>query len=295
MIYEDYPRGRAKIVNYVPTVPALRYLPCCTMAGWHRCNEQYGQAYQDEVDDAFLLYTVDGMGHIEAGGKTYALGPDSVVAVPPHTPMRYYTDQKVGVWEFYWLNLAGDRALSTVQTLWEDGHGLVRDLPPLMTAFNGLLNESSAETERGELLERVMREVVCKAVFHTSEQESVADRVLRYITEHYTERPDLHRLSERFYLSQNQLIRVVRARTGYTPHEYLVRVRLTKACGLLQSTDKPIGEIGRAVGYCNDSHFSAAFRHLYGITPAEYRERFSPHNPPVKTDGFDSPLYTRGP
>ena len=96
MKYEDLPRGRARIVSYVPTIPALRYLNCCTMTGWHYCNELYSQTYKHGVTKLLLIYTVDGFGKLEMNGKTYTLCKNSVIFVPPNTPMRYAADVQHG-------------------------------------------------------------------------------------------------------------------------------------------------------------------------------------------------------
>ena len=275
MIYEELPRGRAKITSYVPTLPAIRYLHCCTTAGWHCCNKLYSQSYAKGVNELLLIYTANGAGRIEIDKRTYTLPQDSILLVPPHTPMKYATDPQVGLWEFYWLDLTGERACSCAERLWQDGSFLIRNLPSLASVFSDLLNEALSETERSALIERIFEKCISEAVFEASRKESVVDRILHYIGEHYQEAIDLNRMSHLFFLSKNQIIRIVRTRTGYTPHEYLIRLRMTKACELLQSTERAIEEIGHSVGYRNNSHFSATFRRFYGISPTDYRSQFS--------------------
>ena len=275
MIYEELPRGRARIASYVPTLPALRYLYCCALAGWHCCNKLYSQAYPKGVPAVFVLYTVDGIGKIEIDQRIYTLQKDSILLIPPHTPMKYATDPHVGLWEFYWLDLTGECACSCAQKLWQDERFLARRLPSLSALFTDLLNEDSSETERSVSIERIFEKYLAETVFEERHKETVADRILHYFNEHYREAVDLDRMSGLFFLSKNQIIRTVRTRTGYTPHEYLIRLRMTKACGLLQTTEKAIEEIGRTVGYRNNSHFSATFRRFYGISPTDYRSQFS--------------------
>ena len=275
MKYEDLPRGRARIVSLVPTLPALRYLICCTMSGWHRCNALYGQSYENGVNKLLLIYTVDGAGQMEMNEKSYTLCKNSVILVSPHTPMRYAPDAQRGEWEFYWLDLVGERVLSLADKMCRDGYCFLRNIPSLEGIFSELLKEDGSEVERSALIGKVLDVLISCAVFDAGRGEAAVDRILRYMAEHYTERLDLKGMSARFYLSQNQLIRVVRARTGYTPHEYLIRLRLAKACELLQCTDLTVGAVGNKVGYDNSSHFCAVFRRLYGITSAEYRARFA--------------------
>ena len=275
MIYEDKVRGKAKIANYIPTVPALRYCNCCTLAGWHHCNELYHQEYADSGEYVFLIFTVDGVGRIEAGERMHVLKKDSLILVPPHTPMKYSTDRETGLWEFFWLDLTGEQLFSTAEKLWQDERHYIRSLPAAKNFFEDLLDESLSEPRRSELIGRLFDAVIAEAVFESNTKKSTADNIILYISEHYREHIDLDELSGRFYLSQNQIIRIMKTRTGYTPHEYLVRFRLARACELLQNTSDSIGEIGRAVGYENGSHFSAVFRSFYGISPGEYRLRFS--------------------
>ena len=275
MIYEDLPHGRARIVKYLPTIPAMRYLNCCTMAGWHKCNSLYRQIYPNGVTELLILYTVDGAGVLEMNEKSYTLSRDSLAFVPPETPMSYFTDQQKGEWEFFWLDLTGERALSLSNKLWQDGHRIFRGVQALEPLFSELLRDASSETDRSSLIGKLFDRIISAEIFEDEQNGSAVNKILSYISEHYMERIDLQHMSDRFYLSQNQIIRIVRERTGYTPHEYLIRFRLAKACELLQCTSTPVCEIGRAVGYGNNSHFSAAFRQLYGISPAEYRSRFS--------------------
>ena len=47
--------------------------------------------------------------------------------------------------------------------------------------------------------------------------------------------------------------------------------RMLKATELLKLTSLSIAEIGSAVGYENQLHFSRAFKRIYGISPREWR------------------------
>ena len=46
---------------------------------------------------------------------------------------------------------------------------------------------------------------------------------------------------------------------------------MTRATELLKLTELSIGDIGNAVGYPNQLHFSRAFRSVYGISPRQWR------------------------
>ncbi len=61
--------------------------------------------------------------------------------------------------------------------------------------------------------------------------------------------------------------------TGRSPHESLMNYRMVKATELLKLTSLSIADIGSAVGYENQLHFSRAFKNVYGISPREWRNQ----------------------
>jgi two-component system response regulator YesN len=56
---------------------------------------------------------------------------------------------------------------------------------------------------------------------------------------------------------------------------YVKQFRLEKASKELTETAKPINEIGEDVGYPDSNYFCRAFKASYGMTPTEYRTRYS--------------------
>ena len=61
-------------------------------------------------------------------------------------------------------------------------------------------------------------------------------------------------------------------RTGFSPLEYLTRLRLNHASQLMAETALSIAEIARAVGYEDPLYFSRLFRRKMGVSPTEFRQ-----------------------
>jgi len=59
---------------------------------------------------------------------------------------------------------------------------------------------------------------------------------------------------------------------GMTIHDYVQRRQLTEAAKLLVFSDRPIIEVAFICGYESQQAFSSAFRSMYKIPPAEYRD-----------------------
>jgi AraC family L-rhamnose operon transcriptional activator RhaR len=75
-------------------------------------------------------------------------------------------------------------------------------------------------------------------------------------------------------LSPGRLARLFTQRVGVAPMAYLGRLRAERAAALLMETDLKIAAIGRRVGWPDANYTSRRFRHYYGVSPAQYRERF---------------------
>lgn len=58
---------------------------------------------------------------------------------------------------------------------------------------------------------------------------------------------------------------------GKSPQEFLISYRMAKAAELLRMTSLSIADVGNAVGYENQLHFSRAFKSVYGMSPKNWR------------------------
>jgi len=66
-----------------------------------------------------------------------------------------------------------------------------------------------------------------------------------------------------------------KAATGMTPVEYVQHLRVGKARELLEFTKRTVDQIAWSVGYEDAAAFRKLFHRLIGLSPHEYRQRFS--------------------
>lgn len=62
--------------------------------------------------------------------------------------------------------------------------------------------------------------------------------------------------------------------TGFSPIEYVQRLRIEDAKRRLERTEAPVDEIGWNVGYEDPASFRRLFKRTTGLTPSAYRRRF---------------------
>lgn len=99
------------------------------------------------------------------------------------------------------------------------------------------------------------------------------ESVIDYIETHLDGKIDLEQVSEAVHYSKYHLHRMFTNTVGITIHDYVQRRQLTEAAKLLVFSDKPIIEIAFICGYESQQSFSSAFKYMYKIPPAEYREK----------------------
>ena len=75
-------------------------------------------------------------------------------------------------------------------------------------------------------------------------------------------------------ISQSHLYVRFKEATGLSPNEYLLNLRLEKACSMLLERDCIIGEIALDCGFCDSNHFIESFRKRYNLTPGQFRRQF---------------------
>lgn len=67
---------------------------------------------------------------------------------------------------------------------------------------------------------------------------------------------------------------------GETPHRYLQRRRIERACALLRDTRVTVTEVSFAVGFNSLGTFSRTFTAIIGRSPSQYRQDAAPHPVP---------------
>ncbi len=76
-------------------------------------------------------------------------------------------------------------------------------------------------------------------------------------------------------LSRRQLELRFKKLVGRTLHEEILRVKITHAKQLVAHSKLPLSDIANRAGFAHASHMGEVFQNKLGVTPSEYRARFS--------------------
>lgn len=96
-----------------------------------------------------------------------------------------------------------------------------------------------------------------------------------HLRQHFRREVGIEALAEQCAMSPRNFVRRFKAATGRGPGEYLQLTRIAAARELLESGSASIQDVGARVGYGDAGFFRSLFKRHTGMTPAEYRARFS--------------------
>lgn len=259
-----------------------------------RVRESKDGTYHMHENNLELAFVLSGQGQYIVDGKTYNVKPgDMIICNPGVKHQSIVTDPNNPVLEF--VCGFGDIHFA----------GMPKDFIELPDGQACL--SFSSEIRRGisrccyEIIEEnysvqpgryyIIKAQVVKIlvlIFRTikgdvqSEQESTAfesysknyvvKKIIKYLQENYDKKISLDQIAGNMYLSPVYISKIFKEKTGDSPINYLIRIRLEKAKEMLEGDgNESIKQIASNVGYDDVYHFSKLFKKYYGISPLNYR------------------------
>ncbi len=96
-----------------------------------------------------------------------------------------------------------------------------------------------------------------------------------FIESNLTEKILVEDLAARFSIGRRNFERRFKKATNNTPVEYIQRVKIEAAKKGLETSRKNVNEVMYAVGYSDTKAFRSVFKKITGLSPIQYRNKFS--------------------
>ena len=173
----------------------------------------------------------------------------------------------------------GRRILVTLQRGSRAAHAMDPFLSGLVRRLMAEVLGFSTQAHRAEA-QAILRALVCVVLAESVHQvqappgaptEFIA-AAIAYFREHMHDTVYTADLVRHLGLSRSRIFEMFKAQTGLPPNEYLQRLRIQEAEGLLRHTNQSVTQIALATGFGSGQHFSLVFRHHTGFSPAGYRQ-----------------------
>lgn len=233
------------------------------------------------LPDFVLVYCAEGAGWLTLAEQTWQIREGDVFLCPPDMPHSYGADE-THPWTKYWVHFRGSMALAYAEQLGltaahpvlhvgEDAN-LTSWFLDMQSVLRGSLTQASLLCATS-LLSRIlaqMNSLACE-IRRQRAQGLDLNTVVSFMRDHLDGRLPLAQIASHVGLSKYHFSRRFKQQTGYPPVEFHVRLRLQKACELLESSTATVSDIASSLGFSSPFHFSAAFKQMMGVSPRGYR------------------------
>lgn len=256
--------------------------------GWEQCaaSKSFGPAARNHY---LFHYVISGTGILQADDskgntQTYQIKSKQGFMIFPNQINTYIADHELP-WEYVWVEFDGLRVKEAIELT-----GLTRDNPvysakskdlreDMMNELLYLVQNKDASPFHliGHLylfLDYLTRSVRSVNMPKGSKLRDFYIReALSFIEHNFQNDISIEDIAAVCGLNRSYFGKIFRASLGKSPQEFLLNYRMVKATELLKLTQLSIADIGNAVGYPNQLHFSRAFKNIYGISPREWRNQ----------------------
>jgi len=185
------------------------------------------------------------------------------------------------------LSLAGYHALFVVQPLYHKHHAMhnllhlsMHELELIRSTIDQMINEYERKTigYASMIRAQFMQMVVSLSRLYTShinerpQSTGQIAHALALIETHYHTPLTLDDIASASHISKTHLLRLFKETFGLSPIQYLIQLRIRKACQLLHHSQLSIADIAYQVGFEDSNYFSRQFKQVIGQSPRAYRK-----------------------
>lgn len=264
---------RKRDINNMLYITDIGYYP---KAAFHYRMRKNG------AEQNILIYCTSGKGWCKIERGSYLISPNQFLIIPENIPHTYGANEN-DPWTIYWVHFSGLSAKTITYHLFKkflsgDNFVVYDDyrihLFDLM--YSQLEHGYGLQTSgyAGILLWHFLGSFLYPGEFSNNNKLQHADPIstsIQYMRDHLHERISLADLAGSCCLSVSHFSSLFKQKTGYAPIEYLLHLKIQKACQLLQFTDMRIKEISNSIGIDDPFYFSRLFTKVMNISPRAFR------------------------
>ncbi len=264
----------------------LRQLVVCRAGYYPRARGHFIE--RPGIDEHILIHCLAGAGWVEVEGRRSPVGPGGL-ALCPSGLAHAYGAEAIEPWTIRWAHFKGEGCAELLGRLGFSPAAPVRQVG-LPAAAVAALRDCCRILGAGYSYPLLLQASLALAAFLAAlmardagpspdDAGRAAGRggfdagaVIRLMLDRLDEALSLDSLAELAGYSRYHFCRAFRERTGYPPMEYFARLKIQRACELLETTAQSGREISEALGYATPFYFSAVFKRITGQSPTEYRD-----------------------
>jgi len=231
-------------------------------------------------EDYILIYCMNGKGAIETPKGKFELIASQFIILAPNQYHRYEADINYP-WSIYWVHFSGEKLNELNLGFNIETYSYPTSMP-FSESILDIWNEMYSSLESGYTGSNIGYANFCLYRFisfflfsnrkntFTAEDDQV-DKAINYMKSNIGTYFTVEMLAERFNYSASHFGALFKKKTGMSPIEYFIQIKIQHACQLLIQRNLKIKEIGETIGYDDPYYFSRLFKKAIGKSPNQYR------------------------
>lgn len=224
-----------------------------------------------------LKHTLSGSGVLYALGKRFKLCPGDLFIISRPGPYVYCFEDSSESWHFEFVSMEINRAGSILPPLWRKGPVIsILEHEALRKQLQDLIDLRMREDYQLELQHSALAyQLFLSAIaLHSDIGMDIPPGVRKLkelIAANFFQDITIQELAVQCGYTQEAITRLFLKHYKTSPGQYLLNLRLSRACRLLAENNLHIQEIALACGFSNQSYFTRLFRKKMNVTPSQYR------------------------
>ncbi|KAB8289583.1 AraC family transcriptional regulator [Bifidobacterium avesanii] len=238
-------------------------------------------------DDVSVRVVLSGRGEFMLDGVNHHVRAGQAFAIPKDVPTFYHTDfHAPQPWSLCWVNFDGPDAGDVLQRC---GFTVLKPVLNLedVTPFDEIVGHMLAYSDRsysnGMMLQGLLLAFLSTLIGSvTSVAEDLdprdnryLDAAVNYIHEHINEPLQVADVAAALYISRAYLCTVFQTNLKITPKIFIMKAKIFQAAEDIRHSPVPIAQLAERYGYATPFAFSKSFKRIMGMSPRDFRERFS--------------------
>ncbi len=231
-----------------------------------------------------LIYCVDGKGEISLNKTLHTVPADHFFIIPAGMSHAYHSDEQ-NPWSIYWIHFSGLKSINYSRFACQP-LPIERSKTSRINDRIDLFSEIFRNLDRGFSIETLEYVNLClphllasfthlsqfRLIKESGEKDPVAQSI-NFMLESLTKKLKLDEIAAETSLSASHFSRLFVNRTGHSPIDYFIQLKIQRACRLLDNSGWMIADVAREMGFDDQFYFSKVFRKVMGMSPGEYRKR----------------------
>jgi len=230
---------------------------------------------------AIIIFCVDGRGWANVEETIYSVKTGQVLLIDQNLPHSYGASQE-DPWTIWWMHIMGEDVqtfLSLVDAVGKSALVNIQDLGGVVNLFNEITtlmehDDSLVTLHRASGAGwHLLADIAVSRNKTTIAKLDPAQIAIARLQRDFDKEITVAELAKEVGLSSSHFSTLFRHATGFGPRNYQTRLRMLKARQLLDTTELPISQIARMVGYQDPLHFSRRFHEIHKVSPSQHRAR----------------------